>query len=69
MSTAIPNLAPIPPWLLDPASRWVTTKEFAILYHRTQRRIQQMIQSGDILVFGVATYQDATGRWWLRLPA
>lgn len=70
MSTVVPlhSSTATPPWLLDPTSRWVSVKEFAALYRRSQRRIQQMLQSGDIIVFGVATYQDATGRWWLRLP-
>lgn len=39
------------------------------MYRRSERRIQQMLRSGDIIVFGVATYQDAKGRWWLRLPS
>ncbi len=59
---------PIAPWILDPESQWVTVKQFSILYHRSQRRLQQMLQSGDLLLFGIATYQDASGRWWLRIP-
>jgi hypothetical protein len=69
MSTAINHLPSVPPWVLDPSARWVTAREFSILYRRSQRRIQQMIKNGDILVFGVSTYQDAQGRWWIRLPA
>lgn len=68
MSTALNPLPTVPPWILDPASRWVTVREFAILYRRSVRRIQRMCQDGDISVFCVATYQDATGRWWIRLP-
>ena len=37
-----------PPWILDPASRWVTVKEFASLYRRSVRRIQEMCRDGDI---------------------
>lgn len=69
MSVAVNPLAPLPPWIVDPASRWVTIKEFSVLYRRSERRIQQMLRSGDILAFGVATYQDHTGRWWLQLPS
>jgi hypothetical protein len=57
-----------PPWILDPASRWVTVKEFASLYRRSVRRIQEMCRDGDIMVFQVTTYQDPQGRWWIRIP-
>ena len=70
MTLAAPHPLPtVPPWVLDPSARWITAKEFAILYLRSQRRIQQMIKSGEILLFGVATYQDACGRWWIRVPS
>ena len=68
MSTAPYPRVAISPWVIDPAATWVTPKQFAILYRRSERRIQQMLRNGDILAFGVATYQDANGRWWLRLP-
>lgn len=58
----------LPPWILDPGSQWVTVKQFSFLYGRSQRRLQQMLQSGEIIVFGVASYQDAMGRWWIRIP-
>jgi hypothetical protein len=69
MSTAITPQPSTPPWLLDPSARWVSVREFSVLYRRSQRRIQQMLRNGDIIVFGVATYQDAQGRWWLRIPS
>lgn len=62
------NTAPLPPWIHDPVSRWVTAKEFAGLYRRSVRRIQEMCRDGEIIVFQVATYQDPQGRWWIRLP-
>jgi len=71
MSSATPAQLtnfPIPPWEIDPVGRWVTVKEFSVLYRRSQRRIQQMLRCGDMIVFGLATYQDANGRWWIRLP-
>ena len=57
-----------PPWILEPASHWVTVKEFAHLYRRSVRRIQEMCRDGEIIVFQVATYQDHQRRWWIRLP-
>ena len=68
MSTAITPQPSAPPWLLDPAARWVTVKEFSVLYRRSVRRVQEMCRDGEIIVFCVATYQDPLGRWWLRLP-
>jgi len=60
--------AATPPWMLDPTARWVNVKEFAKLYRRSVRRIQEMCRDGEIIVFAVATYQDPQGRWWIRLP-
>ena len=69
MSSLAPHPLPtVPPWILDPASRWITVKEFAILYRRSVRRVQEMCRDGEILYFCVATYQDPMGRWWLRVP-
>lgn len=70
MNTAITpqTTATVPPWILDPRARWVSVKEFAALYRRSVRRIQEMCRDGEIIVFQVATYQDPMGRWWIRLP-
>jgi len=71
MSTTVTHQlsnAATPPWIIDPCARWVTVKEFAALYRRSVRRIQEMCRDGDITVFQVATYQDPTGRWWIRIP-
>jgi hypothetical protein len=63
------SISATPPWsTFDPIFRWITVREFAELYRRTPRRIQQMLRDGEIIVFGVATYQDPTGKWWLRVP-
>jgi hypothetical protein len=69
MNTILERLeSTTPPWVLAPESHWVTLKEFSILYRRSIRRTQQMCQSGEIIVFGVAAYQEPNGRWWIRLP-
>jgi len=70
MSSTTPQLltSPTPPWILEPGWRWVTVKQFSILYCRSQRRVQQMLLCGDMMAFGIATYQDPMGRWWLRIP-
>ena len=69
MNTAlITSHSDTPPWVLDPESHWVTLKDFSTLYGRSIRRLQQMCQSGEIIVFGVAAYQEVNGRWWIRLP-
>lgn len=68
MSTLLNLTSTAPPWILDPASRWITVKEFASLYRRSIRRVQEMCRDGEITHFSVATYQDPMGRWWIRLP-
>lgn len=65
-----------PPWLHQPF-RWVTPEEFARRFNKSDRRIRQMCQSGDILSFGIRVHRDLPrcsgtgryGRWWIELPA
>lgn len=68
MSAATTPQPSTPPWLLDPSARWVSVREFSLLYRRSVRRVQEMCRDGEIIVFAVATYQDPMGRWWLRIP-
>lgn len=67
-TTPVPRTSSLPPWILDPGSRWLSARKFARLYRRSQRHIQRMCLNGDIVVFQVATYKDPRGRWWIRLP-
>ena len=53
----------------DDPDMWVSSRQFADIYKRSHRRIQQMCKSGEILDFCVSSYQDIRGRWWLRLSS
>jgi hypothetical protein len=70
-ATAIPRPSPSadPPPRPSASGPWVTVREFAALYNRTPRRIRQMLSSGDLMLFGIASYCDDHGQWWIRIPS
>jgi hypothetical protein len=63
VSATLQSLSPILP------GHWLSVREFALLYNRTPRRIQQMCKTGEIMEFSVSTYQDDHGRWWILQPS
>ena len=59
-------MTPLEPAHDDP--QWLSPEKFALLYRRTPRRVQQMCQDGEMLDWGMRTYRDHRGRWWIAVP-
>jgi hypothetical protein len=64
-SSASKAAANVPPWVHDPKG-WMTTAEFAVRYRRTPRQIRNWCANGTIISFGMRTFQDAQGKWWIQ---
>ena len=56
-----------PPHLSEPL-RWVTTTEMAQIYERPYVTVIFWIKSGKLAAFGMRSYQDRFGKWWIELP-
>lgn len=57
----------LPPWTFDSPELWVDCEEFARIYRRSPRTVRVWCITGYVLNFGIASYQDITGKWWIRL--
>jgi len=66
MSAAITPLAPVPPWVLDPSTRWLTVGDAAILWNKHRNTIREWCESGFFSTLNVPTYRDPHGRWYIR---
>lgn len=55
------------PWMLDPL-RWGTVGELARLLARPRSTIYRWLYTDTLKDFGIATYRDSHGRWWLHIP-
>lgn len=55
----------IPPWIYEPFD-WISVRQFSIYMGRSLRWGQWQCQDGILADFGIATYQDLSGRWFVR---
>ena len=55
--------------LLDDTQGWMSTRQVAREWGRSQRTVQDWCATGSILAFGFVVMKDWTGRWWLRLAS
>jgi hypothetical protein len=56
-----------PPWVLDPASQWITVGEFAVLWNKHRHTIRNWCESGFFSTLGISTYRDPRGHWYIRV--
>jgi hypothetical protein len=66
MSVALTPLAPLPPWIIDPSSRWLTVGDAAILWNKHRNTIRLWCESGFFSSLNIPTYRDPRGRWFIR---
>lgn len=67
VAVKLPPNPPVPPWVTDPGQRWVTVDEYAPVVGRSLRTVRWWCLEGVLADFGIQTYQDLRGRWWVRL--
>lgn len=56
----------LPPYLKEP-TLWVSTREAAERLRRSPETVRRWCNDGTLIAFGMAIYQDAGKRWWVRL--
>lgn len=54
-----------PPWISNPSVKYLTVKEFAHIYRRSERTIRLWCLDGTLIDFGFSLYQDLGGKWWI----
>ena len=59
--------APIPPWVLNPGTRWVTVGEFAYEWNKHRNTIREWCETGYLSSLGIPTYRDPRGYWFIRI--
>lgn len=47
--------------------QWLSVREFAIIYRRSERTIRLWCTDGTIIDFGFSIYQDSKRQWWISL--
>jgi hypothetical protein len=62
-----PVAAPVvPPWVLDPGSRWLTVGETATLWNKHRDTIRRWCETGFFSTLNIPTYRDPRGEWYIR---
>ena len=60
------STAVLPPWVLDPGSRWLSVDDTARLWNKHRNTIRKWCETGFFATLNVPTYRDPSGRWFIR---